>query len=69
MTSPEKEKRVTTKPRVRSVGGFDVPPCALCSREVPCECGGRRNCACTCGRCLYPYPLPDDGPLPEARTP
>lgn len=46
---------------IRSVGGFDVPPCDLCRREEPCECGGRRNCACTCGRCLYPYPLPDDG--------
>lgn len=45
-------------------GGFDEGPCSWCAREEPCHCGGRSRCACTCGRCLYPGRLPDDGPLP-----
>lgn len=50
----------------RTVGGFDVPPCHLCAREQPCSCGPFvGDCQCSCGRCLYPYPLPDDGPLRE----
>lgn len=36
--------------------------CDFCRREIPCECAGA-PCMCTCGRCQYPGPLPDDGPL------
>lgn len=53
----------------RTVGGFDNGPCALCRTETPCSCpkdppgSGRPGCRCTCGRCRYPFPLADDGPL------
>lgn len=51
---------------VAVVGGFDSPPCEFCRRERPCSCGPI-ICRCSCGRCLYPGPLPDDGPLPAER--
>lgn len=58
--------RQTIKPtKVRVVGGFDSGPCKLCRTERPCDCGSREACRCECGRCLYPYPLPDDGPLED----
>lgn len=48
----------------RMIGGFDNDPCFWCQREEPCRCGSTVACACSCGRCLYPFPLPDDGPPP-----
>lgn len=36
--------------------------CVWCEREEPCECRGG-PCACSCGRCMFDGPLPDDGPL------
>lgn len=40
------------------------PDCRWCEQERPCGCG-REPCRCTCGRCLWPYPLSDDGPVRE----
>ena len=57
-----KRGATATEPKVRTVGGFDVPPCKWCKRETPCTCGPA-PCRCTCGRCQYPFPLPDDGPV------
>jgi hypothetical protein len=44
----------------------DVPDgagvdCEWCAREEPCECGPGR-CRCSCAKCMWPFPLPDDGP-------
>ena len=56
-------KQVEQGTAIRTVGGFDNGPCHLCAREEPCKCGPYtpETCACTCGRCQYPFPLPDDG--------
>lgn len=48
--------------------------CRLCADPDPCSCGlsGRDangnvlHCACTCGRCTFDGPLPDDGPCWQA---
>ena len=37
--------------------------CSWCQRAEPCNCS-ETECACTCGRCMFDGPLPDDGPQP-----
>lgn len=41
--------------------------CERCRDERPCDCGPDR-CRCTCGRCMYPGPLPGDGPEPTVEV-